>query len=86
MSDLSKDNSEKAVDDLKKLYENAKKKSARDIEASILYDKIEKIVNAHNMTFDGCVDILEIIAPLCDLQTSGGAKKTLQRLVEFLTR
>lgn len=48
--------------------------------------RISKITNKYPVTLKDCADILEIIAPLCALKTSGGAKKTLQGFVEFLTR
>lgn len=81
MSDWSKANSNKICDDLKALYEKAKKQRDRNVAASILYDKIEETTTANNMSCQDCIDILAIIAPLCNALEPQGAKQLLAKIV-----
>ena len=42
-------------------------------------DRIAKIINSHNMCLKDCADILELLAPLCDMWTPEGLQQHIQR-------
>lgn len=50
---------------------------------STFYDRIVKVVSANNMSYDNSVEILAIVAPLCNKLTPEGAKKLLHKIVDI---
>lgn len=53
---------------------------------STLYDRLEKIVSANNMSYEDAIELLAIVAPLCNLLTPEGAKKELNGIVDFFIK
>lgn len=42
-------------------------------------DRIEEIINSHPICLKDCADILELLAPLCDLWSSQGLQAHIRR-------
>lgn len=43
-------------------------------------ERIEKTIRKHNMCLKNCADILELLAPLCDMWSPQGLQRHIQRV------
>lgn len=48
-------------------------------------DRIEEIINSHPICLKDCADILEIVAPLCDLYSAKWAKNRIEKFIIEMT-
>lgn len=48
-------------------------------------DRIEEIINSHPICLKDCADILEIVAPLCDLYSAKCAKNRIEKFIIEMT-
>lgn len=49
-------------------------------------ERIKQLCYQHNLTMDYCVEICELIAPLCDMKTPSGAVEWLRMILNFGSR